>query len=306
MGLQITDDIAGVTITEDGFSLIDSLGKQRDLGLLTLSNVWFAPGNIGAILQPVCITNAWAAQSSKWQFADWANLDPTAWETISKRQAGDYYLQSKGLASGVLQSAASVAANTPLFIEFQCFAQPGQAIRDYVIAQFGQNFRLHVHSNGTADLEDLRQTPSQIIAQGFPLTSNGQDLAGKFVQVFILPWRRGRLFFWTNQGGAQEIYVGARQDGSDALKSARTPGERFYYVTTEAAHIILTPNPATRAFLTANPYVGNSRFGSAQSPILTLPRPVTVAPIEQDFGSEQQDGTTVSLSISYFDNGGNQ
>lgn len=308
MGLQITEDIAGILITEDPFTLLDNLGKARDLGQLALANVWFPPGAAGAILQPVCLTDQWAAQAGKWRFADWASLDAAKWEEVSRRRSGDWFLQSKGLPVGsVLQSAASVAANSPIFVEFFCFAQPGQNIQDYLIVQFGLYFRLHLHSNGTSDFEDLRQSDgSQILAKGFALTSSGQDLAGKFVQVLILPWRRGRILVYTNQGGSTEIYTGARADGTDTYKSRRTPGETFYYLTTEEGQIQLTPTTETRAYLTANTYVTAGRTGSAQSPVLTVPRSggVTQGPLLSTLSAEQQDGCRATLTLIYYDESG--
>ena len=303
MSLAISYDIQGSYITNPAWSLTDSLARGRGAEALTLSGVSVAPNALGEVLQPINLTPAWASAPGKWGLADF--LPPPAtgapappYEAIEHRAAGDWFLASKGLADGArIPTAAAVARNGGLFLEFFCYAAAHTRIPDVVILEFGQYFSLHLHSDGTADLADGRPgAPAPYLARGRDLTAGGQDLAGKFVGVLVLPWRRGRILVASSQGGWFEVYAGDTTLPEKTGSADLTPGEAVYHQTTPAAQAALTFSPQARAFGALNP-LRYPLTGSIASPLITPPNPVDQPPTSQAVLAEQQDGTAVTLTL---------
>lgn len=297
MALAVDIDIADAYVSQEAFSVLDGLIRQRDLGAFQVSNIW-AIDDIAMTLMPVQMTAAWASAAGKYQLTDWA-LDNAKWEQVAHRAANDYFMNSRGLpAAAAIASTHQFAANAGICFEFVALSSAHAIVRDLYIIEFGGCFKLHVHSDGTADFEDTRpQSASQpLLRVGAPLTSSSQDLSGKFCRIIILPWRRGRIYVTTSQGGAFEVYVGERQDVSSGLAGARTTGETVYHVTTEAAAPKVTPTTLCRAFWALS-QVQYPSTGSLRSPVVTLPTPVSTSPSTSAVDAETQDSTTATLTL---------
>lgn len=308
MALRISIDVEGNFITQPAMSVIDGIARERDAAALTFNKAWVAPGARGISLQPVNVTSAWASFGTKLQKADFL-LDAAKWDFIEHRDGGDWFAHSRGAAAEPLKTKKALDANCGLWAEFFAYGPPHTKIQDIAIIGLGDRYRLHVHSTGLADLEDMHPIgggTATYITQGQPLVAGGGELLNKFVQVGLLPWRRGRLLVWTNLGASFEVYVGERLDASDALKARRTPGEPAYHIITEKAQATLdfsvartasgTPQ-APRAFGTLNP-LWYPLTGSVVSPAITLPYRTTQAPATSYLESEQQDGATATLSLT--------
>ncbi|BDI33398.1 hypothetical protein CCAX7_54490 [Capsulimonas corticalis] len=293
MALLIQLDIAGSFVTEEGFSVVH--GMSSPVKMVT-KNAWILPSGQGAILKPINFEATWPAAAGKTKLTDFT-LDNTAWEQIKRGDNNALFMSSKGNASGTLVSP-QFDPNQALFLETFVYGVSGQPLDDYLVCQFGQWFNLHIHADGTADVEDLRPGAlQQFLAEDVPLASGGQDLIGKLLQIAIIPWRRGRILFVTNQGSYFEVSSGTRPDTSDALKGARTPGEDVYYVTTESAQVTLTPNPAVRALLTINTLRNIANSGTVGIVPTATPYAPVAGPIEARVQAEMQDGCAAVLSL---------
>ena len=309
MSLQIDFDIADSLVTNRSFQIDDTLVRSRDQGEFGASNLWFLPGGGGITLFPDQLTAGWSGAGGKWATADFITPGPQ-WETLPYRHSGDWFQQSKGLAAtaGVavpLVSAERLPENTGLFVEFFAYGVPGTRTTDLLKVDFGQFFTLHIHSDGRADLTDSRrygqQGQSPYVTQGQSLSSGSAagakgDLSGKFVSILILPYRRGRLLFVTNQGGSFEVIVGDYPAWGNSYGARMSPGENVYHVTTPASQVMLTPSPLVRALLTVNP-VTYPATGLLTSPALPLPYAVGVGPESVRGESEMQDGSGLNLSL---------
>lgn len=308
MALKIYYDLQGNYITEPALSVVDSL-TSRDQAQLSLDGAWVAPGGLGITLEPVQVTPGWATAGGKLALSDFLHT-AALWEQVDNRADGDHFALSRGAASEALVTAQPLNQNQGLWAEFFAYGVPHALVRDLMVLSFGGHFRLHVHSDGTADLEDLHPvsgTPGPVyVTQARPLTAGAGDLSGRFVQIGILPWRRGRILVWSNLGASFEAYVGERRDASASLKPSRTPGQAVYHVTTEQAQAVLDFSLAQtlgggaaplRAFGTLNTLT-YPLAGSASSPAITLPYRVSQPPAARNIQAEQQDGTRAALVLT--------
>ncbi len=327
MSLRVDIDIADALVSEKAFSVIDSVLRARDPGDFILAGLWALPGGKAVTLLPDQVRSDWGTNPvyPKWGSSDWL-LDASRWEQIARRGAGDFFLASKGLASAVdgtgaglpLVSAAALPENAGLFVEVFGYGVPGTAVPDLLQVAFGGGLVLHVHSSGVADLEDRR--PATLAAssgqgvtltKGQPLTGGtlaggtrggAAELTGRMLGIVLLPYRRGRLLVATSQGGLFEVLIGGRDDGSDAFASRRAPGESAYHITTDAGQVTLTPSPAVRALVAANPLscaqaLLNTPAGLLTSPVVPLPYDVATGPSSIFGEADAQDGTGLSLSV---------
>lgn len=299
MSLAADMDLAGQYITESAFSIIDGLARGREDADFTLTNAYIAPQKRGLTLKPDQLRTDWPSAAGKLEITDFL-LETAKWEQITPRAATDYALHSKGLASAQpVVSKKSFSANIGFFLEFFAYAVPNTVVSDLVILTLGTQFKIHIHSSGLADLEDLRPGALQkYLFQNYPLTAGGQSMTGKDVNLLILPWRRGRLLFTTNQGAAFETNVGYRLDTSSTLASKCSPGEPGYYVTTEAGQVTLMFSTSVKAKGAINPLTYPIAGGTAVAKTVDLPRDVPNGPDRQSVQGEQQDGTTIALALA--------
>ena len=297
MALVVDIDIADAYVSQPAFSVLDGIIRAKDLSNFAVTNIWVPASDLAITLMPLQLTPAWASTAGKYQLTDWGLS--AGWEQVAHRSANDWFMNSRGVpAATPIGCTHNLAANAGLCFEFVALSSAHTIVRDMYILEFGTCFRLHIHSNGTADFEDTR--PSAIarplLIEGADLTAGGQDLSGKYCQVVILPWRRGYVFVWSSQGGFFEVYVGARTDTSTTLKPSRTSGEPCYYVITEAAAPKLTPSALCRSFWSMS-QLQYPATGSIKSSLITLPSPTTVPPSTHVCIAEQQDLTTATLSL---------
>jgi len=328
MSLRVDLDIADAYVAEKAFALADNIIRSRDPGDFGNTGLWFLPGGKGTTILPVQLLPSWRAATGKWAAADWL-LDATRYELLQKRGAGDWFVKSRGLASANVTAAgvtkpdgvtaipiiskAALGENQGVFVEMHCYGVPGTITMDVLQIRFAGGLILHVHSSGTADLEDQR--PASVsagtngyLSKGQPLTAAAQgaagqlgagktDLTGKELGIILLPYRRGRLLVNTTQGGYFEVDIGGRTDASDGYSSRRSPTDTAYYITTDAGQVTLTPSPALPACLTANPLT-YPLSGLLTSPITPLPYKVATTPDTISGEAEQQDGASVTLTIT--------
>ena len=336
MSLRVDIDIADALVSEKAFAISDSVLRQRDPGDFTAQGLWLLPGGKGVTLLPDQVRSDWGttAAVAKWGLASWSlaagGLIGGRWEQIARRGAADWFLASKGLATSdgtaagtplPLTSLATLPENGGLYVELFGYGVPGSRVPDLLQVAFGGGLVLHVHSDGRADLEDRRPgSPAfgSYLTKGQSLTAGAADsggpslsgkgggattdLLGKLLGIVLLPYRRGRLLVVTSQGGSFEVAVGCRADGSQGYAARRTQGQGVYYVTTDPGPVTLTPSPAVRALVAANPLTclqaqGFTPNGVLTSPYVALPYDVAVGPSDVEGEADAQDGTAVSLSV---------
>ena len=318
MSLQIDLDIADAYVTEKAFSVIDSVVRAHDPANFTFSGLWFIPGDKGTTLLPDQVRPDWGATAAvaKWQLTDWM-LDTTKWEQVARRGPGDWFLLSKGLATGSLVSNAALVENGGLYVEVFGYGVPGTVVTDLLKVTFGGGLVLHIHSDGHADLEDARpattamnEGQSLYLTKGQSLTAGTvgagaakaagakTDLLGKLLGLVILPYRRGRLLIVTSQGGVFEVSIGAREDPSDHYKDRRSSGESVYFLTTDAGQVTLTPSPSVRCLVAANPLsCSQALAGILTSPVVPLPYAVSAPPLTITGEADTQDAAVITLSV---------
>lgn len=331
MSLRVDIDIKDNFVSEKAFAISDSLLRQRDPGDFTAQGLWLLPGGKAVTLLPDQVRSDWGTTRAvpKWGLSAWGAA-PARWEQIARRGPGDWFLASKGLATSdgtaaggplPVTSAASLAENAGLYVELYGYGVPGARVPDLLQIAFAGGLVLHVHSDGHADLEDRRHgaPAGTYLTRGQSLTAGGAggaggpslsgkggapaaDLGGKLLGIVLLPYRRGRLLVVTSQGGSFEVLVGGRADASDAYKDRRTPGQDVYYVTTDPGPVTLTPSPAARALIAANPLTGiqsqtATPNGLLTSPLVSLPYDVAAGPSDIEGEADAQDGTALVLSV---------
>ena len=330
MSLRVDIDISDSAITEKAFSLVDSALRERDAADFTLLNLWPIPGSRGVTLLPDQIRTDWGVTQvvRKWGLSDWL-IQAGRWEQIARRAPNDWFLASKGLASATsstgvptgvalpLTSVAALPENAGLYVELFGYGVPGTRVVDLLQVSFAGGLIFHIHSDGRADLEDRRPgsaaygtylTKGQSLSasSGFaagglrPAQTAGRpatDLLGKTMGIALLPYRRGRLLVYTTQGGLFEVYIGGRADASEYYSSRRSPNQSVYFLTTGAGAVTVTASPAARSLFAVNPLsCAQATTGTLTSPLLTLPYDVATGPSGIFGETDQQDGTSLSLS----------
>ena len=292
MSLAIDWDVADQWVASPGFVL-----NKNNMSGGTTQSAWILPGDLGLMLMPLQLSASWASTTGKWQLTDWY-LNPVQWEQVSHRAAGDWFLQSRGLPDGTRLVAKNESPrNAGFFLEFFAFSLAHVVVRDLMILDIGGGLRLHIHSDGTADVEDARPGALQPnVVTGADLTAGGSNLAGKFVQIAVTPWQRGHVLVTSNLGGWFDAAIGDVTDPNPALKLQWSPGQTSYHVTVEAAAVAVTPSPLCRSFFQLS-QLRYPASGSWQSRFIAMAHSVAAGPDVLNVQAEQQDGSRASIVL---------
>ena len=295
MPVAIDWDLPDFYIAQPAFSASGNISDPRLWAKPEDQSTWFAPNALGIILRPTQLTSQWATTPGKWQLSDFA-CNAAQWEQQAHRSVTDWFLASRGLPDGSsVATAQNISRNAGLFLEFFAFVPPHADLRDVIELSFGGRYILHVHSDGTADLEDTL-LPAGADWPATDVSLSDTEINGKFVQIMVLPWRRGRILISCSLGGWFEVYVGAVESADSALVNARAPGEVVYYTTLPAAGASIRPNPACRAFfqLSVLRYPASAILTSVDVPLAST---VVTVPDDIVVRCEQQDGARAVIAL---------
>ncbi|MDR3709946.1 MAG: hypothetical protein P4L33_16745 [Capsulimonadaceae bacterium] len=290
--LIIDLDVPDVYVSVPGFSLNGSVDRLPLSSNGTINEgCWRTPDGSALLIQPYQLMDDWASRT-KFTLADYSDLSSANggqpnWEQVARRASTDYFLQSLGQVSGGVITQHFFPRNAGFFVEAWLYAPADQRVYDLFDMTFGGYFSLFLHSDGNADLFDVR-SPGAPVASGN--LSGGAPVSGKFVQILVLPFRRQCLLIWSNLGGYFVANVGGTLD-ADVNTADKGPDTGGVYVITEAAAVSLyntcTPPSATfslsvlqypaEAMLTTQSY-------PSSYPILKQPA-LTIAQADQEMGT---------------------
>jgi hypothetical protein len=295
--LVIDMDISGSLVTSPGFSLSVAVSQLNlTASGTTNSGIIRTVDGSTLIIQPYQYQDSWATQP-KFKLTDF-NTDTTKWEQHSVRGATDYALHSLGTVGAPVISKYIFPRNTGFFVETWFYTKPKTSAYQLFDMSFGKYFSLFLHSNGTCELYDTRNTatltgagqPNAPIATGS--ISSSQDITGKDVQITILPYRSKYIIISSNLGGYFIANVGGTLDTTSADKPA---GGTALSVITEAAGVsFYNSSTPINALFNFSPlmYPGSA---SLTTPNFPLKYPLTAQPT-LEANADKSFGTNCTLS----------
>jgi hypothetical protein len=194
-------------------------------------------------------------------------------------------LMSGRILSPILATKSAFGINEGVFVEFEAYGQAGLLCRDYLAVRFG-DFLLTLHMDGTADLYwsvdgtcndhtwAWRKTFGHAHDLGGSVLTAGVGIStNDVVQVGIIPFGRGNIMVWIQQG--HRVYRGIYTHPEATWDAVN---ER-YLITKAGKVVVMAPGDAGQNVGVSISKVGYATHGTFQDEKLGLPYAPTTTPV---------------------------
>ncbi len=240
------------------------------------------------LLMPVAATDAWqgaGGRLERFARADYTLANPDRWRELNRRFAGDLFLESLGVNEGVTYPAVW-PANQPFVLSWFSYGAGSERVVTLEVGlgtgseaevrlRFWSDGKCEVWRNGAmvgqGNLFERRATSqSGRGASALTARSDRSALAGRLVEVWLLPSRGRDLLLASNQGGGF-CYTFAEIDPADRAANVTGAGTLFWHVPVGKALVQAAPlRFAQTGTLLSRPLTWREAPGAGESPVLAL------------------------------------
>jgi hypothetical protein len=200
---------------------------------------WIDPITRTLMSAPLPITEAWETNFSghyaRFGLSDYTVATPSNWIEVGRRAAADKYIE--GISGDLVRTSALMLSNQPIFLSFYVGGVQSIGDKSVMVCGWGEensenSVWLRFRGNGTVVVYKSGEIVGTYSLEGGlvdpgAIKNFGGSVAGKTVEVMLIPFRRTELLVVTNNGtGFSHRFTDLN---FDLTTNVITPNDYFYW-----------------------------------------------------------------------------